>query len=173
MKKLLLTSCLTFLALVSVAQKDIPVSETVIVSGVVEKEITIGFAEILALKAQPVADVQVTNHLGEPRSLAKGMKGVLVRDLLASVTFKAESPKLLSEFYLAFISTDGYTVVYSWNELFNSPTGETTYLIVEKEGKKLTEMPERILMMTPTDLRTGRRNMKGLNRVVVGRYTKQ
>lgn len=172
MSKLYLTSCLTFLVLVSVGQKNIPVSESITISGVVEKEITIGFAEILALKSKPIADVLITNHTGEARSTAKGMKGILIKDLLATVPFKAESPKVLSEFYLAFISTDGYTAVFSWNELFNSPTGDNSYLIVEKEGEKLAEMPERILVMTPTDLRTGRRNIKGLNRIVVGRYTK-
>jgi len=157
-------------ALLTFAQKNIPVSESFTVSGDVEKEVVIGFKEILALPAKPIADVAITNHLGEPRSTAKGMKGILIKDLLASIPFKAESPKVLSEFYLAFISTDGYTALFSWNEIFNSPTGDNCYLITEKEGKKLVEMPERILVITPTDTRTGRRNMKGLSRIVVSRF---
>lgn len=169
MKPLLL---LTFFCMTTgglVAQKNIPVTETATVTGAIEKETTITIAQLTAMPAKPVADVLITNHTGEPRSKAKGMKGILVKDVLAAVVIKSESPKVLSEFFFTFFASDGYKVVYSWNELFNSPTGDNCYFITEKEGKTLSEMPERLLVLTPTDFRTGRRHIKGLSRIVVSR----
>lgn len=150
-------------------EKKIQPTDAISLTGLVEKEAAIGISEISSLPSRSLPDVVITNHRGEPRGTAKGLRGVLVKDLLAGVTFKAESPKVLSEFYLTFVASDGYTVVYSWNELFNSPNGDNCFLITEKDGKKLAEMPERMLVITPTDFKTGRRHIKGLSKILVGR----
>jgi len=99
-----------------------------------------------------IDDVIITNHMGEQRSTAKNMKGVLLKDLLDKLEFDAESPKVLSEFYLTIIATDNYKVVFSWNELSNTETGNHVYVI-----------------MSPTDFKTGRRNVKGVRQIIVGR----
>ena len=46
-------------------------------------------------------------------------------------------------------------------------TGENTYIIVEKDNKKLSEMEDRIVVVTKTDFRTGRRFIKGLSKIIV------
>jgi len=171
MKQFVLLAFFSLTAGGLIAQKNIPVTEAVTVTGAVEGELTITIAQLSALPAKPIADVVITNHTGEFRSTAKALKGVLVKDVLGAVVIKSESPKVLSEFYFTFFASDDYKVVYSWNELFNSPTGDNCYFITEKEGKKLAEMPERLLVLTPSDFRTGRRNIKGLSRIVVSRAT--
>ena len=80
-----------------------------------------------------------------------------------------ESPKRFSEFFLTFIAIDNYKVVYSWNEIFNSPIGDNIYLITSRDGKQLKDMDERILILTPIDFKTGRRHIKGLSKIVVER----
>lgn len=80
-----------------------------------------------------------------------------------------ESPKLFSEFFLTFIAADNYKVVYSWNEIFNSPIGENLFVITSRDNKKLKDMDERILVLTPIDFKTGRRHIKGLTKIVVER----
>lgn len=165
---LVLTSALAF----GQVKETVTSTDVVTIAGLVEKEITIGIPEISARQSQSISDVVITNHLGEPRATAKGLKGVLIKELLATASLKAESPKVLSEFYFTFIASDGYAAVYSWNELFNSPTGDHCYLITEKEGKKLADMPDRMLVITPSDFKTGRRFIKGLSRIVVARIAK-
>jgi hypothetical protein len=168
MKKNAFLVCL-LVATVADAQQPATPTSTFLVTGAVEKEHVFDYAQITSLPEQTLADLVITNHLGEPRGTARNLKGVLLRDLLKSVTIKAESPKVLSEFYLTLIAADGYKVVFSWNELFNSDTGSHVYLITEKDGKRLTELPERILLITETDHKTGRRHVKNLARVVVAR----
>lgn len=169
---LLLAFLLFSFVLYSQDKEKVAATDFILVTGQVEKEVTLGLKEIAAMPSRAIPDVPITNHLGEPRGTAKGLKGVLVKDLLTGVVIKSESPKVLSEFYLTFIASDGYTVVYSWNELFNSPNGDNCYLVTGKDGKTLGEMPERMLVITPTDFKTGRRHIKGLSRIVIGRAAK-
>ncbi|HTH56656.1 MAG TPA: hypothetical protein VL728_11475 [Cyclobacteriaceae bacterium] len=151
------------------AQKDIKPSGEFVISGQMVHELKFSLADLEKLPSKKIEDIVITNHLGEPRGAAKNLKAVPLKTILDKIEFKAESPKVMSEFYLTFVATDNYKVVYSWNEIFNSATGDNIYLIVEKEGKKLTEMTERILVITSSDQKTGRRNIKGLSKIVVSR----
>jgi hypothetical protein len=111
----------------------------------------------------------LTNHLGEKKSESKGLKGVLLKDILSSVEINSESPKVLSEYYFVCKANDGYTVVYSWNELFNTATGDSSYIVTEKEGKPASAMDDSILMIAPKDFKTGRRHVKALTTIEVRR----
>ncbi|MBX2897892.1 MAG: hypothetical protein KF763_20790 [Cyclobacteriaceae bacterium] len=126
-------------------------------------------ADIEKYPTKTIGDVVITNHLGEPRGTAEQLTGVLVKDLLKDLELKEESPKRFSEFYLTFVAVDNYKVVYSWNEIFNSSTGDNLFLITSRDGKKLKDMDERILILTPTDFKTGRRHIKGLSKILVER----
>lgn len=156
-------------------QEKTPVAptESFSVTGAVEKEIVVRIDDLQKMPATALDDVVITNHLGEPRGTARGLKGIKVKEVLAGMVIRAESPKVLSEFYLTFIASDGYSAVFSWNELFNSPNGDHCYLITEKDGKKLADLPERLLVITSTDFRTGRRHIKGLQKIIVTRAARQ
>lgn len=151
------------------AQKDIKPSDEIVISGEVAHELKFTMADLEKMPSKKIDDIVITNHLGEVRGTAKNLKAVPLKIILDKIEFKAESPKVLSEFFLTFIATDNYKAVYSWNEIFNTTTGDNIFLITEKDGKKLSEMPERILVITASDQKTGRRNIKGLNKIVVSR----
>lgn len=151
------------------AQKEVKPSEEFIVIGQVAHELRFTATDLEKMPSKKIDDIAITNHLGETRGTAKNMKAISMKSLLEKLEFKSESPKVLSEFYLTFIATDNYKVVYSWNEIFNTSTGDNIFLITEKDGKKLSEMTDRILVITASDQKTGRRNMKGLSKIVVGR----
>lgn len=151
------------------AQQAGPATDQFVVTGRIMKDTTFTLTSLLALESTPIPDLTITNHMGEPRGVARGLRGVLVKDLLQSVRPDTDNPKLFSEYHYTFVAADGYKVVFSWNELFNSPTGDHVYLVVEKEGKTLGEMPGQILVITTTDFRTGRRHIKALEKIVVGR----
>lgn len=139
------------------------------VEGDIEKEIVFSATELAKLKVHNIGDVVITNHLGEKRSDAKALKGVLLRDVLEMVKIKSESPKVLSEFYFICKANDGYIVTYSWNEVFNSTVGESAYIITEKEGKNISQMEGAITMLSPKDFKTGRRHVKALESIIVRR----
>ena len=151
------------------AQKNITPTDAFTISGKVTQSKTISLSDIKAMPAVKIKDLVVTNHLGEKKGKARAMKGVLLKNILETVEFQCESPKVLSEFYLTFVASDGYKVVFSWNEIFNTDTGNHLYLVVEKEGQELSEMDGRILLLCSTDFKTGRRYVKGLSNIIVRR----
>ena len=135
------------------------------VSGAVKTTITVKLDDLSAYQEHSIEDIVITNHLGEPRSTATGLKGVLLKDVLSKVEPAAKSPREFSQFALVCVANDGYTVVYSWNELFNSPVGDQVYLITEQRGERLEAMNDSILMLSASDFRTGRRFLKALTRI--------
>jgi hypothetical protein len=167
--KQLITIILVITALTTQAQKEITPTDDFTVTGQVKKELKFTLADLEKFSARNIPDVDITNHLGEPRGTAKNLSGIPIKEILKDIEFKEESPKLLSEFYLTFIAADNYKVVYSWNEIFNSPTGDNIFLITSRDGKELRDMDQRILIITPTDFKTGRRHIKGLSKIMVGR----
>jgi hypothetical protein len=169
MKHFLLTVFL-FSALVSLAQKEtVKPTSSFTIFGEVKSAVTVTVADLKKWPTVNIGDVPITNHLGEKKSEAKGLKGVLLKDVLGSIEINAESPKVLSEYYFICKANDNYTVVYSWNELFNTATGDTAYIVTEKNGKDAMSMDDSILMISPKDRMTGRRHVKALSTIEVKR----
>ena len=133
--------------------------------GVQEKQILIN--DLDSFQVHKINDLIITNHLGVKKELAKNLKGILIKDILEKAPIKVESNKQLNEYYFVCIAADGYKIVYSWNEIFNSETGKHIYLITEKDGMTIKNMPERILLITESDIATGRRHLRGLERIIV------
>jgi len=168
MRTTLFTSILLILAVTCFAQKT-ESSDKFTISGLIEKPVTISYAEVAKHKAVDIGDFKITNHLGEFKREYKNVKGVLLTNLLKDVLIEVESPKQLSECYFVFKATDGYTVVFSWNELFNTATGNSVYLVTEADGKGQQTAPEKILLISTQDFKTGRRHIKGLQSIEVKR----
>jgi len=151
------------------AQEKPTATDSIMVTGNLKKITTIQFSQIIALPSIALPDLTITNHLGEIKGVAKNMKGVLLKTVLENLSYDTPSPKQLSEFYFVLIASDGYKVVYSWNELFNNDAGNKVFLITEKEGKSMANSNERILIAHLSDFKTGRRYVKGLNQILVKR----
>lgn len=139
------------------------------VIGQVKKELIISLNDLEKYPAQNIKDLPITNHLGEARYTAKNLKGILLKDLLKDLQINVDSPKKLSEFYFVFTAIDNYKVVFSWNEIFNSSTGDNIYVVTKKDGTKIKDMDDRILIVTTSDFKTGRRHIKALSKIEVRR----
>ena len=101
------------------------------------------------------------------KSSIKNIKGVLLKDILAKVEIDSSAPKTLSEYYLVFTATDNYKVVYSWNEIFNSPTGNQVLVLTSYDTNPAKAEKGNIAIITPSDFATGRRFVKGLSKISI------
>jgi hypothetical protein len=151
------------------AQKNPTVTSSFTISGKVKSTVTVLPSDLRKMKVYDIGDVVITNHAGEPRGTAKGLKGVLLRDVLAVAQIDSESPKVLSEYYIVCKANDKYTVLYSWNEIFNSIVGDSAFIVIEKDGQSLEKMDDSVLMISPKDFRTGRRHVKALASIEIKR----
>lgn len=144
-------------------------SKSIQISGDIADTITYNLLDLNGFESRSIPDLIITNHAGEPRGTAVDLKGFPVKVLFEKVKFNSSSPKELSEFYLIFEALDGYKVVFSWNELFNNSIGDEVFIITSMAEKDLNEMEGGILLISHSDIRTGRRHVKNLSKIIVKR----
>lgn len=143
------------------------INKTLTIDGAVAKPVTIKFDELKNYKTVTLDSLTIFNHKMERKSSLKKLKGVLLKNVLAKAEFSVNSPKVLSEFYIVCIADDGYKVVFSWNEIFNSPTGDHALILTEVDGLPTINQKEGIILVTPTDKATGRRYVKNLSKISI------
>jgi hypothetical protein len=151
------------------SQSNASVTESFTITGKVKATLTVTTSDLQLFRSHTIGDVKITNHKGEEKGTASKLSGVLLKDIVQAVMPANEDLKLLSEYYFVCQASDGYKVVYSWNELFNTATGNNVYLVTSKEDKHAPGFDESILMISTQDLRTGRRYLKNLKTIYVGR----
>ena len=156
------------MALVLHGQDSAP-TISITVSGEVASPKIILVKDLGAYQQHALGDVEITNHLGEKKSVAKALRGVLLSDALETVEITAENPRVLSAYYLVCRAADGYTVVFSWKELFNSPIGKSVYLVTSRNGQEYEYISEGMMLVVPNDLRTGRRYIKNFQSIEIKR----
>ncbi|MVN23358.1 molybdopterin-binding protein [Mucilaginibacter arboris] len=149
------------------AQEVLKPTNSFLISGKVNKAVTITMDSLKQYPVKEMGSFKITNHLGEFKHQDEHLKGVLLKDVLSHTIFAVGSPKLLSELYFVCTAADGYKVVYSWNELYNTAVGDQVFIITEKNGTKAVQLPENIQMASMTDFKTGRRYMHNLSRITV------
>lgn len=158
-----------FYAKTVLAQKKVEPTTQFTISGLVEKPKTITYEDLEKLNIVSIGDLKITNHTGEFRKEYKNLKGVSLLDVFNDVKITADIPKLLSEYYLVLTASDAYSVVISWNELFNTEIGNSFFLVTEANNESLKNASEKILLIATKDFKTGRRHIKGLQSIEVRR----
>lgn len=151
------------------AQRTVTPSETLKIEGKIKAGTTFTIADLEMFQKVDISDQKLYNHNGEAKGSLSNMKGVLLKTILKSIEFVYDKPKELNELYFVFVATDGYTVVFSWNEIYNTEAGNNFYIITEMDGKKLSEMDQRIAFIATADLKSGRRYIKALEKIEVRR----
>lgn len=136
------------------------------ISGNVQKESVITMDSLNSYPLKDIGNIKVTDHTGNFKHGDEDLKGVLLKDILNHSQLNA-TPHLFSQFYFVCTGSDGYKVVYSWNELFNTGIGDHVYIVLEKNGKKIADLPESLQMVSMLDQKTGRRYLPNLDKIVV------
>jgi DMSO/TMAO reductase YedYZ molybdopterin-dependent catalytic subunit len=131
-----------------------PVTGSLVVTGNVAQPLTLSVADLRRFDArefdytpQPMADHKAAAE--SPRHY----KGVLLRDVLAAAKPSESEPRQLRRSFVVATASDKYTVVFSWAELFVSPTGDSAYLVYERDGKPLPADEGPMALIVPSDTR--------------------
>ena len=74
---------------------------------------------------------------------------------------------MLNQYYFLFVASDGYKMVFSFNEIYNTEIGKNLFLVTEMSGKPIADMDNRIMIITTKDFKGGSRNMKWLEKIIV------
>ena len=148
-------------------QRKINSTDSFKIQGKIKSEQVFTLTQLDSFPKQVLKDQILYNHKGEIKDTVKNCKGVLLKTILEKTEFVYDKPKELNEFYFVFIASDGYKVVFSWNEIYNTEIGNNLFVITELQGKKLKDIEQRIILTSTSDLKTGRRYIKGLEKIEV------
>ncbi|MEI2272920.1 molybdopterin-binding protein [Sphingobacterium sp. ML3W] len=165
MKITFATLILSFLCIVLYAQQP----SGIVVTVLGKQQASMSLDQIKQLPGHTVDSLRIYNHTGAYRSTLKNIQGGLLKDLLKDIPFGAELPKVLSEYYLVCEATDGYKVVFSWNELFNTAIGNQALLVTNIEQASNGKEKDPFALLSTADLATGRRYVKGLCNIHIRR----
>src|ERR1700759_5843211 len=94
-------------------------SESFTISGEVLKAETMDITNLSTYAQVHLDSLRIYTHDMHPKEMMKNINGVLLKDILSAIPFNNENPKVLSEYYIECEATDGYIVLFSWNEIFN------------------------------------------------------
>lgn len=170
MKKLIVSLFLLFgIYTQNFAQKNIVPTDSFTIKGNILKTLTVRLQNLSTYKIYNLGNVIIRNHAGVIKDTAVQVKGILLKDVLASIIFDALNPKVLSEYYFVCTASDGYKIVFSWNELFNSQAGDHIFIVTEKQNTSGQNMYDRIALICPQDINTGRRFLKALQEIEIKR----
>jgi hypothetical protein len=150
-------------------QRVIPPTDSLHVIGQVKMPIHYSISDLDQFPKSNLPDQLIYNQKGDIKDTLTQLFGVPLKSILEKAEFLVEKPKELNEFYFIFQALDGYKVVFSWNEIFNTTVGEQCYIITSAEGKTKTDIQDHILFISTGDLKTGRRIVRGLDRIEVKR----
>lgn len=98
--------------------------------------------------------------------MIKNVKAILFRDVLNGTELITNKPKDFNSYYIECVGSDGYKVVFSRNELYNTANGDNTYIVLEKDGKKGKDIDDRIAILIMMGPGKGHIYVKGLKEVV-------
>ena len=144
-------------------------SLSITVEGRIRNPKTFSLDALKKFSVHTIDSLQIYNHQMVAKSMPRNIKGVLLKEILKEIEFDAETPTVLSQYYIVCIATDQYKVVFSWNELFNTSAGDKVLVVIGKNGVPAEQDKEGIMLVSPADRATGRRYVKELNKIIIQR----
>ena len=165
--KFLFTVIFSASILLSAAQENVPATDSFSIRGKVKSEFTFNVRDAGQYTAHTLDSLVIYNHLHQPKKTVRKLSGILLKDVLDKAGLAETNTKLMSGYYFTCVASDGYKIVFSWNELYNSPAGSQIWVVTEANGRAGVAMPDRVLLVAAGDINTGRRYLKGLKEIRV------
>lgn len=164
MRKILLVLPLLLVSFLLQAQDT---THSIAIGGSVPKPYVLTEEELSGFKTVSLDSLVIYNHVMEYKKTMHGIKGVLLKDILQKISIPVTSPRDLSMYYFVVTAKDGYKVVMSWNEIFNSTNRLQPMIVVERDHKGLKDEDDKLALITPGDQATGRRYVKGVRSIKI------
>lgn len=102
---------------------------------------------------------------GDPKGPLGACRGVLLTDIINLTEVIAPEHNDTKKTYVVASSNDGYKTVFSWQELYNTATGDGIIVILEKDGKPLYENYASADLISAMDHLTGPRWVRNIRNI--------
>lgn len=134
------------------------------IGGGVERTLDLTVDDLRKRPAAQIAELQLPGKDGAGTSTVRGVR---LRDLLDEAKVVTRDHHTVKKLMVVATASDGYAVVFSWSELFNTAVGDSVLVLFERDGKPLAPNEGPLALISGKDLRTGPRHVKWLQSVDV------
>ncbi|MES2262485.1 MAG: molybdopterin-dependent oxidoreductase [Pseudomonadota bacterium] len=144
-----------------------PAASTLAISGAVAKPLTLRADDLRAFPPELIAEWQLGGRGGADKSKMSQVRGVRLRDILERASIVTRDHNTVKKLAIIAAASDGYKVIFSWSELFNSDVGDGVLVLFERDGKALGSEEGPLALVSGKDIRTGARHVKWLQTIEV------
>lgn len=137
------------------------------VCGLVDKTRTFSLKELQSMDVIEVTDSLLACGSGEPKGYIGQLRGVRLTDLINEVPVTISGHNDTKKMYLIVSSSDGYTTVFSWQEVFNTEVGEGIMVLLERDGQAVHGGSGEVDLFSAKDFLTGPRYLKKLAQIEI------
>ncbi len=142
-------------------------SDKLQVSGRVTKPLVLGIEELRDMDTEEIADLMIICGDGDPKGNIRNCKGVLLENVIRMADVIKEEENDTKKMFIVVSAHDGYKVVFSWQEIFNTVIGGGVMILLERDGKPLDGEHGQLELISAEDYFTGARYVKGLKNIEV------
>ncbi|MBU0968383.1 MAG: sulfite oxidase-like oxidoreductase [Proteobacteria bacterium] len=104
---------------------------------------------------------------GDPKGCIGRCRGVLLSDIINRADILITGHNDTRKMFIVASSDDGYKVVFSWQEIFNTPTGEGIMVLLEKNSRSLYDEQGAVDLVSARDFLTGPRYVRQLKTIEI------
>lgn len=145
------------------------VTERLSISGEVEHPLDLGVDELRKFPARDVKEIALESRSPANAGRIETLRGVPLRVLLERAKPIAPGRNDLKKTIFVAKASDGYAVVFTWSEVFNTAVGDGVLVYFDRDGKPLAEDEGRIAMISAADINRGPRHVRWLKSIEVRR----
>lgn len=142
-------------------------SREVVVSGCVKRRHSFELCALKRLPTQLTGALDVVCLSGRKVRSASDYKGVRLSALLDVAQLRMPQARDFTRAFVLAQGADGYTVMFSWHELYNTPVGVGALVVYERDGQPLGDDEGGIGLISTGDLRVALRQVRALKRLYV------
>ena len=137
------------------------------VTGRVVNPLMLELADIRGMEAEEFQDLFIVCGTGTPKDCIKRCRGVLMEKIIQKADALKEEHNDTKKMFIVATADDGYKVVFSWQEIFNTAIGGGVAVLTERDGRPLGETRDRIDLISAQDYYAGSRYVRDLRQIEV------
>jgi hypothetical protein len=142
-------------------------ANTLRVTGKVKQPLVLRMEELCGMDAEEVKDLPLICGDGTPKGRIASCRGILIENVIRMAEVIKDDEEDTKRMFIIASASDGHKVVFSWQEIFNTPIGGGVMVLIERDGKSLCGEPGSLELISAEDYFTGSRYVKGLTNIEV------
>lgn len=142
-------------------------ADSITVDGIVPTPRQFERADLLAMATVNTGPTTILCYTGRHVRDAGALRGVPLTALLDAAGLQTLPRSTCKQLVIAARAGDGYVCLFTWHELYNTPTGAGALVLVEQDGELLPPKSGGLQLISLNDLRLGPRQAMAVERISV------